>query len=281
MQPRNLNKMKFWQWMLTNIGIYNTTFKKSLAYRFSMVLSVVTGPIIVLTQYIIWSAVFKASQKATLAGYTFQTIVMYYAITTLTFYLVWDQMEENVSRGVQNGSLIQYLVSPLSYIRYEFLNKLGHRSLAALVEFSPVVIILGFMFGWGIYPIANLWAYVLLVIIAFILTFQLHALVGMLAFWFIRPRGLIWTYRTFSMLVSGLIIPLTFFPKSVQAAFQYLPFQYLSFVPAQAFIGGYSTAGSHALTNIIIFGFIQIVILWLVMIGVWKVSVKKFCVAGA
>jgi len=268
-------------WLTTNLSIYNISLKESIAYRFSMLLSLITGPVDILIQYVIWQSVFAASGVEVLGGYTFNQILVYYAITLLTFYFIWDNEANELGQLVTEGNFTPYLTKPVAYVRMAFLNKVGHRSLAFMIELIPVIGILGLIFGFGIFGTNNLMYYVLSLFIAFVIYFELNMIVGMLSFWVVRPHGVLWIYNFLRGFLSGALILLTFFPHSFQAILSYLPFQFLNYVPAQIFLGNYSLGVlSMNPGTILVYGLVQMVILSAIMYIMWKSAVKRFCGVG-
>lgn len=128
-----------------------TSFKEATAYKFSMLFSLVTGPLVVLTNYIIWKAVFETSGKTIIGGYTFEQMLTHIVIGIVTFFLLWDNVDQVLDKAVESGSLVAYLLKPVDFWRYEFAVKLGHRVLAFLIEFVPVIFICGLLVGFNVY----------------------------------------------------------------------------------------------------------------------------------
>ena len=278
---REMNFQSLGSWWESNLSISLLKIKETAAYRASMLISLLTGPIFIVFNYIIWKAIYGASGTSLMGGFTFDQIVVYYVIMALTNYFTWDDTEEDLAEKVETGDLTSYLVKPISYIRYSFFNKMGHRTVAALIEAFPVVLLVGIILGFGIFSTRHMLEYAATIVIAIVISFQIRLIVGLSAFWLTKPRGFIWLYRMSSGLLSGFIIPLTFFPPAIQGVLAYLPFQFTRFVPAQAFLGGYSLAGiSLTPAGVMLYGLAYIVCLSAVTWCLWKLSVKRFCGVG-
>jgi ABC-2 type transport system permease protein len=267
--------------MQANIGIYWATLKEATAYRVTMLLSLITGPLVVLVNYFVWQAIYTGSGKAVLGGFTLDQMITYIVISQITWYLIWDDTEDELKNGVKEGTFTMYLLKPLSFMRFAFVKKIGHRTWAFFLEFIPVILILGFMLSFQIYKNGNIFWYAATLLLGFVTLFLVNMLLGLLAFWFVRPNGIIWIYRMVGRFLYGGFLPLSIFPHSVQKVFFFLPFQFVNYVPAQAFIGRYELAGiTLTPTGILLYGVLQVAILFLIVLVCWRISVRKYCGVG-
>lgn len=264
----------------TERTIIGMSLKQSFAWRTNMMLSIVTGPLFVIVNYVIWKGLYAAAGTATIRGFTFEQMVVYVAISSMTIYLIWDDMEGRLRDDVHTGSLSTYLLRPIPYLWFNFVNKVGHRLMAFFIEFLPVLGILAIMFGKVILQ-GNWLLFGIAICIGFIIHFLLRALVGILAFYFIRPRGLIETYKVLSALLYGNILALSLFPQALQRVFIFLPFQFVSYVPTRLYMGSYELAGiTLSPAQILICGVLQCIILYLIVLFAWSRAVKRFCGVG-
>jgi len=75
------------------------------------------------------------------------------------------------------------------------------------------------------------------------MNFYVHYILGMTAFWFIQSSGIRRVFDLLSGVFSGVFIPLVFFPQAIQKLLFFLPFPYMSYVPAMVFTGKFTLAG--------------------------------------
>ena len=261
--------------------IYWTQLKNAVAYRFSMLISLLTGPIHLFASYVIFKAIYEASGQQVIAGFSFEQMVPYMVVAMGTQYLIWDNTHENLADEIRRGNLTPFLLKPVSYWWYQFVRKLGHRTLAFFIEFLPVMFICGLIFGFGIFKTSNIGWYAAAVAIAFVIRYFVQLCLGILGFWFVRAHGLLWIYRMLSYFIQGNTIPLSFYPPAVQKVFFFLPFQFIAYVPARIFLGQYELAGiMFAPWEVILYGALQVLVLFAIVVMLWNISVKKYCGAG-
>jgi ABC-2 type transport system permease protein len=257
------------------------SFQSSLAYRFDALVAGVTSPLYLLAQSVVWREVFRVSRRATLGGFDYPAMLSYLAVSYLMNALTWDRVTETLKTEVREGSFIVHLLRPLSFLYFGFLAKIGDRSLALVLEVVPVTLVMGAFFGFAVFRCRNVPAFVAAVAIAFVISYLVALLLGMLAFWIVRPDGIIWIYLAFSRFFLGSWLPLSIFPGAVQKIFLLLPFQFVVFVPARLFTGDYELGGvALAPGTVLLYGLVQAALLFAVTLVLWRLSVRRFCGEG-
>ena len=110
----------------------------------------------------------------------------------------------------------------------------------------------------------------------------LNYTIGMTAFWFVQASGVRQVYLLLQTIFSGGLIPLVFFPQLVQKLLLFLPFQYVSYVPAMVFIGRYELAGVTLPIPVIV-GIQALAVLVTALFSelVYQRSMKRFTGVGA
>jgi len=258
-------------WKITELAL-----KDAFAYRYSTVMSIILGPLSVLASYVIWNSVFSFTGVATIGGLTFHQMMQYYVITVALAYLTFDPIMMALPRDIKEGTLTLFLMKPVSYWYYEFMWKVGSRSLALWIEVLPMVLVSAFLVGWSV--LEGHWFYfILAVLIAFVISLQIRALVAMSAFWLINANGIFWTFNTVSRFLTGSVLALSLYPPIVQTVFFLLPFQFMMYVPARLFIGNYSLAGFNLSPPLIIlYGIGYVLVLAVLLAVVWRIAMRKY-----
>ena len=137
------------------------------------------------------------------------------------------------------------------------------------------------MIGFGAIKNIHFFYYAGAMAVAFVISYLINFLLGMLAFWFVQPFGLIWIYRSVSVFLQGFMFPLSFYPPLAQKFLFALPFQFLGFVPAQLAQGSYElgSISLHPLL-VLVYGLFHAFLLVIVATLLWKFALKKFSGAG-
>ena len=73
----------------------------------------------IVTQVFLWTAVFNASDRTDIAGYSRDNIVAYYLLAMLTrAFSSMPGLAGGVSRSVRDGSVKKYLIQPVDYVGF-------------------------------------------------------------------------------------------------------------------------------------------------------------------
>ncbi|MBL9085091.1 MAG: ABC-2 family transporter protein, partial [Planctomycetales bacterium] len=83
----------------------------------------------------------------------------------------------------------------------------------------------------------TLGAFVLSLMMSFLLGFFLEATLGMIGFWFLEVSSLLFVYMLFNFFFSGHMFPLTILSEPWRTIVLYQPLQYLAYFPAAVFLG--------------------------------------------
>lgn len=216
------------------------TFKEWSAYRTHSMVSIFVGPVYFIVQYFIWTAAY--SGKSELNGMELSQMIAYFGASTLIGYLTMDFADWNLQMLIQTGKFLTFAMRPIHHRFFAFSQKVGHRTLGLLFEFIPCYLIFTFLFRIEMIPKHIGWT-ILSIALAFLMNFYVHYILGMTAFWFVQSSGIRRVFDLLSGVFSGIFIPLVFFPQAVQKLLFFLPFPYISYVPAMVFTGSFHLAG--------------------------------------
>lgn len=259
-------------------AVVQATYKENFAFRSNMAVSLITQPVYFLVQYFIWQAVFTAHD--TVSGFTLDSMLYYFAVSSLLGFLNWDSADGTLQRLVQTGKFITFQLRPVSHLYYAFFEKVGHRILAFWVELIPI---LGFYLLFGIKPVPAkpLWA-IISVALSFILEFLINYTIGTIAFWLVKTDGVRRAVLVFKDVCSGIFLPLTLFPNDIQRLLFVLPFQFISYVPARVFMGSYELAGiTMSIPQVVGLQAVMVAVTFLLNRLIWFFGIKRFTGVGA
>jgi len=262
----------------TKVGI-----KVGMAYKFEFIIGLVTTPISLFIYYFLWAAIYSFSGMDLIRGYTFEMLINYFVLNMLVGFFIWSDVDNWMERNIIDGDMIADLVRPLKYIKAQFYFEVGLKVMSFITQAVPLVIgahlVLGIVFiSWKLL-ILGLFS----VFVASTMIFLISYIIGLTAFWFGRISGIRRMKRALILFLSGGILPIAFFPGWFIEISNYLPFQYIRYVPINTYLGKYAVAAAGFNNLFVVLG-IQLV--WLVLLFIcaqlfWKVAFKRFAGAGA
>lgn len=257
----------------------SVTYKEWSAYRTHSMVSIFVGPVYFIVQYFIWTSVY-GDGNISLHNMELEQILSYFGAITLISYLTMDFADWNLQMLVRTGKFITFNLRPIHHRFFALSQKLGHRVLGFLFEFLPCFLIFQFIFKVNMVPKYIGWT-IISIALAFLMNFYVNYCIGMTAFWLVQASGIKNVFNILSSLLSGSVIPLVFFPEFLQRVLFFLPFQYITYVPAMVFTGSYSLGGiTMEIPQIVGCQAVAVVTVFLISEVVYRRAIEKFNSVG-
>lgn len=239
---RRFAALRVW-WKMLVISI-----EERLVYRGDFALGTLMRFLPIVTQVFLWTAVYSASSRDTIAGYTRNDIVAYYLLTMVSrAFSSMPGLAGGISRSIRDGSIKKFLVQPVDYIAFLLASRVAHKLVyyaVAVIPFAAVFWICGDFFP-PVPEAGTIAAFVLALILSFLLGFFMEATLGMLGFWFMEVSSIIFGYMLVQYFLSGHMFPIdmlagvpTGLPGITLAdVVMWLPFQFTAYFPAAVWLG--------------------------------------------
>lgn len=235
-------RLRIW-WTMLAISL-----EERLAYRGDFILGTAMRFLPIVTQVFLWTAVFAATTRSDIAGYSRTDIVAYYLLTMITrAFSSMPGLAGGIARSVRDGSIKKYLVQPVDYVSFLLAARIAHKLVYYAVAIIPFAAV--FFVCRGYFPpvpdAATIAAFVASLVLSFLLGFFMEATLGMLGFWFLEVSSIIFAYMLVQYLLSGHMFPLDMLagvPTGVAGVsladiVRWLPFEYTAYFPAAVWLG--------------------------------------------
>jgi ABC-2 type transport system permease protein len=209
--------------------------RQQWAYRSELFLRSISMVLFMGVFMALWSTAFAAGGDGEVAGYSLAEIVWYLAMTE-TVALSTSRIFMDISEAVKSGDLAYTLTRPISYPFFQVANSLGNSAprFALNLVTASMVVALGVGFGAGSLP--GLLAFFVTAGLALVLDALIAVLIGLAAFWMEEVMPVYWIYQKLLFTVGGLFLPLEMFPAWLRKIAEWLPFRYVTNVPARTFV---------------------------------------------
>lgn len=260
-------------WAVTKLA-----FKTSIVYRLHFYTTIITVPITLFVYAFLWKAIFAHTGQEIIRGFTYNSLIMYYVISMIVGLFSWSFADEEFENMIRWGSLNSLLLRPVNLLKWQYAYETGVLLLAMAVELIPLVIVSVIFFNLAAPPLFYLIAFLISLALARTLVYLISYSVGLSAFWLKKIKGIRRLRRVIGAFLGGALIPLTFFPESLQSIFHFLPFQYTRYVPANIFLVKYTISKTILYLGLQI---VWIFILLLITHLIWRKAVKKYMGVGA
>lgn len=215
-----------------------SAFQTRLAYR-GQVWAGLFGRLVTVFAWIaIWMSVYGGGGR-TVEGATLRDMITYAVIGgTVANAWDWRRLLNAVGDSVSSGDVAVYLLKPLSYPLYLFATECGNLFYRLATVAAPVVVVVALVHG--LQPPASLFHGIMFLpfwALSFTILFLLAALCGLLSFWLLTAFSLEWLLQGVLSLLSGIYIPLWFFPDAVASVIRFLPVTWVGFHPIAVYLG--------------------------------------------
>ena len=227
---------------------FRISIEERLVYRGDFALGTLMRFLPIVTQIFLWYAIFetiRVSGNATdIAGYGYHDMVAYYLLAMISrAFSSMPGLTGGIARQIQNGEVKKFLIQPVDMLGCLFVQRIAHKLvyyLIAIIPFSLVFFLCRGFFDLGWPPVEVFIAYVLSLMMGFILGFCIEACIGMIGFWWLEVTSITFVYMLLNFFLSGHMFPLDLLPTEPvnwQALVDFSPLKYLAYFPAIVFLG--------------------------------------------
>ena len=222
-------------------SVVSVETRKLMSYRADFwIHTVVAFSAELLIAYSLWQAVFAATGRQRIGGFTFGGMVFYYVAAILVGRLVRGQERQiSSAQDIYDGSLSRYLVYPAPYLGMKYAEHLG-----ALLPALLQVLLFGVAAALVLpappdttVSIGSLAMAAVSVALANLLWFLIRYPIQAVAFWADNVWTLNVMVRFASEMLGGLLLPLSLFPEPLQKILLLSPFPYLFYCPVMTLLG--------------------------------------------
>ncbi len=251
-------------------------FVNILAFRLRYFTGIITYLINVTVYYFIWSAVYGAGQQ--IAGYNLGQMITYVSVGWILRSFYWNTIDQEMAYEVIEGKIAMDLIKPISIPWMWISRAMGESAFRLGLLTAPTAVVIAFIFpvlapasgrDFALFVVASLGSFFLMGAINFMIGTCAIALKSILAL----IRAKYWLIE----LLSGLLIPMAFFPAPVRNVLAWLPFEHIAYTPLQIYLGKLDLR--HALLALAtqwawVIGLLVLAQIW------WERSVRKITIHG-
>jgi len=216
--------------------IAKTKVLSALAYRFDVISSIAIQCIVVIATSYFWVAVYGDRQSA--LGVTREQMLTYTIMSALLACIFTANVENRVIQSVRKGNVALDMLKPVNVFGIYLAEDLGAIAIALCQNALPLLLISCVLIQVPTpSSVVNFLLFLFSVSVSYLINWLITACFSMLAFFVISIGPLHQTKNVLIRILSGSIIPLWFFPESLQRVLSFLPFVYIYQLPLSIYIG--------------------------------------------
>ena len=237
-----------WQLFRKYANIYRVSLVERMAYRGDFLLGSVLRFLPLVTAVLLWRAAYKGaggssgSATTSFSGYNYDEMVAYLLLVHISrMFSSMPGLAGGIARDIREGTLKKYLIQPLDLIGYLLSYRVAHKTAYIATSFLPYAVLFflcrGFFYHLDLPDAPRAAAYLLSLLLGFLVGFFFEACIGMIGFWFLEVGSFLYVVATVNFFVSGQLFPLDLLSPPWGDVFKALPFQYMAYFPAAVFLG--------------------------------------------
>jgi ABC-2 type transport system permease protein len=200
-----------------------------LVYRFGFLFSILGNIIYLGVAYYLWRSIYQ--QSNTLRGLTFNETFLYVGLGSAVFILLKTYADWIMHFEIQQGTIATYLIKPMDFQLYALFANLGSVLMNLTAITIPTALVMVFVFHVKVTSGPGLFLFPIGLLLAFLISFSIDFFVGLLSFYSESVWGVSMTKEIIVTVFSGALIPIQFFPETIQKVLLWLPFQAIYHTP--------------------------------------------------
>ena len=218
------------------LALARVSFQRQLAYRAANLSGLATNAFFGLLRAYILAALFGA--RTNVAGYSLRAVITYTGLSQapiayIAIFSWWDMM-----RTIRSGEVATDLSRPCDYFWYWGAQDAGRAAAQLLLRGLPMMVLYALAYRIALPPTwLQAGALLASLVLALFVSFGWRFVVSLAAFWTADAIGigrLAWSLNIF---LSGMLMPLAFFPDWAQAALRASPFAAIVNAPIEVYLG--------------------------------------------
>jgi ABC-2 type transport system permease protein len=251
-------------------------FLTMLAYRVNYYSGIIIYNINIGAYYFLWGAIYGGQQQ--LGGMSPAQMTAYVAISWMSRAFYFNNIDQEIGQDVREGKVAIEMIRPYNYLSVKAAQALGEGVFRLFFFAVPGMLLVG-LFIPVQYPSApETWGlYLASLLLAFVINTEINLLTGIMTFFLFRNEGIMWVKRVAVDLLSGVILPISFFPGWAQAIMAYLPFQAINYYPSMIFAGA---VGAEKAAQVLTQQVIWMLVILLPIAFLWRLAKQKLVVQG-
>lgn len=262
--------------ILLYLDLMRMEFINNLAYRSSYFTGIFNYAIQIGAYFFLWDAIYSGQKN--LGGFTKEEMLTYVIVSWVARSFYFSNLDRTIALEIQKGNIALELIRPYNYQFIKLSRAMGEAIFRILFFTIPSALFIYLLRPFQLPPGLNsFFLFGLSIIGSFILNAQMSLFTGFFAFFTQSTSGIYRAKRVVMDLLSGLLLPISFYPDWAAKIIKVLPFQSISYQPNLIYLG--KIRGNAALEAI------GIQALWILAFYIagslfWNYAVKKIVIQG-
>jgi ABC-2 type transport system permease protein len=257
------------------VAIMRVSIANNLAYVMEVFFRALLLVVLVFILGQLWKTTFSARGVTVLKGFSISDMVWYLVIAE-TIALSLPQLTRRIDQEVRSGQLAYLLGRPCNYVFYNFAQYLGERLVRLTINGAVGAMLALIFVGLPHFTWMGVVAWPLVTFFALCIDFVAYFSIGLLAFWTEETSSFALIFNRLTLVLGGVLAPLTILPEPLHSIAQALPFSAILYGPAQTLIH----FGVYQFAWLLLQQVITLVVGSLILLAVYGVAIRRVNING-
>lgn len=251
------------------------SFRRATSYRSAYVAGIITNAFFGALFSFVYIGVYGAG--GSVGGFTLRDALSYVWVVQALITAGGGWLTFDLADNVYSGQVANDIARPWSFYGYWLSRTLGERLFNLFVRSSLTYLIGMLYFDAHVPTLASLAAFLISLVLGNLVSFGLSFALNLSAFWLVESGGVFTIASIVTLFFSGFLLPISFMPAPLAALARALPFQAMTGLPAQVFLG--QVTGS-ALAQTLLLQLFWAIVLTAIGLAVQGAAFRKLVIQG-
>ena len=256
-------------------AIMRVSIANNLAYVMEVFFRALLLVVLVFILGQLWETTFAARGVTVLNGYSISDMV-WYLVVAETIALSLPQITRRIDQEVRSGQLAYLLGRPCNYVFYNFAQYLGERLVRLTINGAVGAILALIFVGMPHFTWMGVMAWPLVTLLALSIDFVAYFSIGLLAFWTEETSSFALIFNRLTLVLGGVLAPLTIFPEPLRTIARALPFSAILYGPAQTLVH----FEPYQFVLLLLQQMITLVVGSLILLAIYQVAIRRVNING-
>lgn len=208
------------------------TMANSLVYFWNFLSKNIFFVFIMFIYLMLWKNIYNTKGNS-IGGLSLNAMIWYLVVTELVT-LSRTDLHLQVNEDVKTGNIAYLLNKPYNYVIYCFSYFLGEIGIKLFTN-GIIGVTIGLVYVGVLenFSFTHLPFILLSLITGCFINFFIYIILALTSFWFEENNAFFWIYSKLVFTLGGMLMPIELFPNWLKSVAEYLPFAYVTYVPAR------------------------------------------------
>lgn len=254
-------------------------FLDAFHYRFNAVVQLFFGNVSTVVTVLFWVLIYRSNGAGDINGFSLSDMVAYYIVSSIVRGGVFSNSGFHYAGLIKEGKLNSELLKPYSINASLYFRNLAGYITGTFPQFVLVVLLLPVLAraGVSVLQVRNLLLLLAFMVLSTISSHMVWSILGLMAFWLEEVHAVMWSFAVLFNMISGMFLPLDFFPQAFLSVIRWLPFSCWTYLPTKVYLGLTTPEETALLLGVNV---AWIAVLWGLQRIVWGAGVRRYASVG-